>query len=72
MENRFVVGGEYSETTFDSMRRFSNGSAATAAALRVSALQPNVGFYNLNPRAHHGSGEPHRHQYRCPGVLTLR
>ena len=56
MENRFVVGGEYSETTFDSMRRFSNGSAATAAALRVSALQPNVGFYNLNPALATGAG----------------
>ena len=56
MDNRFVVGGEYSETKFDSMRRFSNGSAATAAALRVSALQPNVGFYDFSPALTTGAG----------------
>jgi iron complex outermembrane receptor protein len=46
MDNRFVVGGEVSKTSFDSMRRFSDGTAATAAALRVTALNPNLGFWN--------------------------
>jgi iron complex outermembrane receptor protein len=54
--NRFVVGGEYSETTFDSLRRFSNGSAATAGALRVSALNPDVGRYDFNPALTTGAG----------------
>jgi iron complex outermembrane receptor protein len=50
MDNRFVVGGELSGTRFDSQRRFSDGQASTAAALRVPALAPFTGFYSDDPR----------------------
>jgi iron complex outermembrane receptor protein len=46
MDNRFVVGGEYSETRFGSQRRFSNGSAATANLLRVPVFDPYVAPFN--------------------------
>ena len=40
MENRFVIGLEYSKTDFVTQRRFSDGSVTTDAALQVSALKP--------------------------------
>lgn len=46
MDNRFVVGGEYSETRFGSQRRFSNGSAATANLLRVPVFDPYIAPFN--------------------------
>ncbi|MDN6888065.1 TonB-dependent receptor [Variovorax sp. CAN2819] len=46
MDNRFVVGGEYSETRFGSQRRFSNGSAATANLLRVPVFAPYIAPFN--------------------------
>lgn len=49
LRNRFTVGGEISKTDFDSLRRFSDGSPATAAALRVDALNPSVGNFNFSP-----------------------
>ncbi len=45
-KNRFVVGGEVSKSNFDSLRRFSDGSATTNNALRVTALDPVVGSFN--------------------------
>ena len=56
MDNRFVVGGEYSETRFGSQRRFSNGSASTASLLRVPVFDPYVGFFNDNPALSVGGG----------------
>ncbi|SFP18530.1 TonB-dependent siderophore receptor [Variovorax sp. 770b2] len=56
MDNRFVVGGEYSETRFGSQRRFSNGSAATASLLRVPVFDPYVGFFNDDPALSTGGG----------------
>lgn len=55
-KNRFVVGGEVSSTGFDNERRFSNGSAATNAALRVTALDPVVGNFNPDPALTTGPG----------------
>jgi len=46
MDNRFVAGGEYSETRFGSQRRFSNGSAATANLLRVPVFDPYIAPFN--------------------------
>ena len=54
--NRFVAGGEYGKTDFDSRRRFSDGSAATNAGLRVPALDPAVGYFNASPALSTGSG----------------
>jgi iron complex outermembrane receptor protein len=56
MDNRFVVGGEYSETRFGSQRRFSNSSAATANLLRVSVFDPYVGLFNDDPALSTGGG----------------
>jgi iron complex outermembrane recepter protein len=56
MDNRFVVGGEYSETRFGSQRRFSNSSAATASLLRVPVFDPYVGFFNDDPALSTGGG----------------
>jgi iron complex outermembrane receptor protein len=56
LSNRFVIGGEISKSDFDSQRRFSNGSAATQAALRVDAFNPNPGFYNPDPALTTGAG----------------
>lgn len=56
MDNRFVVGGEYSETRFGSQRRFSNSSASTANALRVSVFNPYVGLFNDDPALSVGGG----------------
>ena len=56
MDNRFVVGGEYSETRFGSQRRFSNSSAATANVLRVSVFDPYVGLFNDDPALSTGGG----------------
>jgi iron complex outermembrane receptor protein len=44
--NRFVIGAEYGTTGFDSQRRFSDGSAATRAALIVPALAPPASYFN--------------------------
>ncbi|MGJ7605570.1 TonB-dependent receptor [Variovorax sp. LT1R20] len=56
MDNRFVVGGEYSETRFGSQRRFSNSSASTANLLRVPVFDPYVGFFNDDPALSVGGG----------------
>jgi iron complex outermembrane receptor protein len=56
LKNKFVVGGEISKTDFDNTRRFSNGSAATNAALRVPALNPDVGSFNEDPALMAGAG----------------
>lgn len=56
MTNRLVVGAEISKTDFDSQRRFSDGTAATAAALRVDAINPNVGAFNFSTALSTGGG----------------
>ncbi|HZY19185.1 MAG TPA: TonB-dependent receptor [Ramlibacter sp.] len=56
LKNKFVIGGEVSRTDFDNTRRFSNGTPATAALLRVSALNPSMGFYNEDPALTTGPG----------------
>ncbi|MCR6476859.1 TonB-dependent receptor [Variovorax sp. ZS18.2.2] len=56
MDNRLVVGGEYSETRFGSQRRFSNSSAGTASLLRVPVFDPYVGFFNDDPALSVGGG----------------
>lgn len=56
MDNRFVVGGEYSETRFGSQRRFSNSSASTANLLRVPVFDPYLGFFNDDPALSVGGG----------------
>lgn len=56
MANKFVVGGEISKTDFDNTRRFSNGSATTAASLRVPLFDPVVGRYNDDPALMAGGG----------------
>lgn len=56
MDNRFVVGLEYSKTDFTTQRRFSDGSAATNSALQVSALNPAVGSFNSDPALATGAG----------------
>jgi len=56
MDNRLVVGGEYSETRFGSQRRFSNSSAGTANLLRVPVFDPYVGFFNDDPALSVGGG----------------
>ncbi len=55
-ENRLVVGGEYGKSGFDSARRFSNGSATTLAGLRVTANDPNTGYFNDDPGLSVGGG----------------
>lgn len=56
MDNRFVVGGEYSETRFGSQRRFSDSSAATAGLLRVPVFDPYLAPFNENPALSTGAG----------------
>ena len=56
LNNKFVVGAEISKTDFDNTRRFSNGSAATNAALRIPAINPNVGYFNYDPALMTGAG----------------
>ena len=56
MDNRFVIGLEYSKTDFRTQRRFSDGWAATDAALQVSALNPSVGGFNNYPALASGAG----------------
>ena len=56
LDNRFVVGGEYSETRFGSQRRFSNSSPATAAQLRVPVYDPYTGYFDDNPALTTGAG----------------
>lgn len=56
LSNKFVIGGELSKTTLDSERRFSNRSAATADALRVSLWNPDVGYFNDDPALMSGPG----------------
>lgn len=55
-KNKFVVGAEISKTDFDNTRRFSNGSASTNAALRIPAIDPNVGYFNDDPALMTGAG----------------
>lgn len=56
LANKLVLGGEISRTDFDNTRRFSNGSASTADALRVPLFQPNVGTLNEDPALMAGGG----------------
>ncbi|WP_445657627.1 TonB-dependent receptor [Achromobacter sp. NCFB-sbj8-Ac1-l] len=56
LSNKFVVGGELSKTSLDSERRFSNRSASTADALRVSLRNPAVGYFNDDPALMSGPG----------------
>lgn len=56
MDNRFVVGGEYSETRFGSQRRFSDRSAATASLLRVPVFDPYLAPFNDSPALSTGGG----------------
>ena len=56
MANKFVVGAEYARTDFGSERRFSDGLAATNAALQVNIQNPVVGSYIDNPAFFTGAG----------------
>ena len=56
LSNKFVVGGEFSKTSLDNQRRFSNRAASTADALRVSIRNPDVGYYNDDPELMSGAG----------------
>lgn len=56
LRNRFLAGIEHTRTDFSSARRFSDGSAATNAALQVTALDPVVGTYSDNPAFYTGAG----------------
>ncbi|MBA3595142.1 MAG: TonB-dependent siderophore receptor [Polaromonas sp.] len=56
LSNRFTIGAEISKSDFDSLRRFSNGSASTNNVLRVNAFNPNVGVFNYNPALSTGAG----------------
>jgi iron complex outermembrane receptor protein len=56
MSNRFVAGGEYSETRFGSQRRFSDSSAATAGLLRVPVFGAYLAPFNDNPALSTGGG----------------
>lgn len=56
LSNKLVVGGELSKTSLDSERRFSNRSASTADALRVSLRNPAVGYFNDDPALMSGPG----------------
>jgi iron complex outermembrane receptor protein len=55
-DNRFVAGAELQVTDFASERRFSDGSAATNAALQVALLDPQVGRFNPSPGLATGPG----------------
>jgi iron complex outermembrane receptor protein len=54
--NRFTVGAEAGRTDFDSLRRFSNGSAATTALFQVDAFNPVLAPYNPDPALTTGAG----------------
>lgn len=54
--NRLVAGAEVQVTDFASQRRFSDGSAATNAALQVALIDPNVGQFNPSPALATGAG----------------
>ncbi len=56
LSNRFTIGAEISKSDFDSLRRFSNGSAATNNTLRVNAFNPNLGVFNNDPALTTGAG----------------
>lgn len=56
LNNKFVAGMEYTSTSFGSERRFSDGSAATNAALQVNILNPVYGNYNDNLALFTGAG----------------
>jgi len=56
MKNKFVAGLEYTNTTFSTERRFSNGSPATNAALRVNILNPVYGNYSDDLALFTGAG----------------
>jgi iron complex outermembrane receptor protein len=68
MKNKFVAGLEYTSTTFGSERRFSNGSAATNAALRVDILNPVYGNYSENPAFFTGAGNRTNFATKIPVV----
>jgi iron complex outermembrane receptor protein len=56
MDHRFVAGVEHQVTDFSSERRFSDGSAATNAALQVSLINPQVGVFDPSPALATGAG----------------
>jgi iron complex outermembrane receptor protein len=56
MQTRFLAGVEITETRFNSNRVFSDGTAATNTALRVSAIDPQVGLYNPSLALATGAG----------------
>lgn len=66
LANRFVVGMEYTHTRFGSERRFSDGSAATNAAMRVDILNPAYGNYIDNPALYTGAGSRTNFSTRIP------
>lgn len=66
MKNKFVAGMEYTNTTFSSERRFSDGSAATNAALQVNILNPVFGSYNDNLALFTGAGNRTNFATRIP------
>ena len=68
MKNKFVAGLEYTNTTFASERRFSDGSAATNTALRVDILNPVYGNYNDNPALFTGAGNRTNFATKIPVV----
>ena len=68
MKNKFVAGLEYTSTTFGSERRFSDGSAATNAALRVDIRNPVYGNYVENPAFFTGAGNRTNFATKIPVV----
>lgn len=56
MQNRFIAGAEYAQTSFENLRRFSDGKPGTSALLRVPALFPTLNIYNFSPALMTGAG----------------
>ncbi|WP_338759939.1 TonB-dependent siderophore receptor [Massilia sp. METH4] len=56
MRHRFVAGAELTHTAFASDRRFSDGSAATRAALLVDLFAPYQGYYDDSMALTTGAG----------------
>jgi iron complex outermembrane receptor protein len=56
MKHRFVAGGELTHTAFATDRRFSDGSAATRAALMVDLSDPDQGYYDDTTALTTGAG----------------
>lgn len=71
LANRFVVGMEYTRTRFGSERRFSDGSAATNAALRVDILNPVYGNYIDDPALYTGAGNRTSFSTRIPTLALF-